>query len=103
MLDLQMVGRLARTVVPDILYLEYKSLYLEVKAFGAAVAGRAAMERRPYRGRVATCCDRNGQAARCTMQGWGVLRRDRLTSARHSHEQLQQRLVGHGILLEQRI
>ena len=29
-----------RTVVPDILYLEYKSLYLEVKASGAAVAGR---------------------------------------------------------------
>ena len=47
-LDLQMIGRLARTVVPDILYLEYKSLYLEVKASGAAVAGRAAMERRPY-------------------------------------------------------
>ena len=43
-----MVGRLMRTVVPDILYLEYKSLYLEVKASGAAVAGRAAMERRPY-------------------------------------------------------
>ena len=36
-----MVGRLMRTVVPDILYLEYKSLYLEVKASGAAVAGRA--------------------------------------------------------------
>ena len=53
-LDRQMVGRLMRTVVPDILYLEYKSLYLEVKASGAArvdarppgaVAGRAAMER----------------------------------------------------------
>ena len=51
-LDRQMVGRLMRTVVPDILYLEYKSLYLEVKASGAArvyarppgaaVAGRAA-------------------------------------------------------------
>ena len=51
-LDRQMVGRLMRTVVPDILYLEYKSLYLEVKASGAAarvdarppgaaVAGRA--------------------------------------------------------------
>ena len=39
-LDRQMVGRLMRTVVPDILYLEYKSLYLEVKASGAAVAGR---------------------------------------------------------------
>ena len=58
-LDRQMVGRVMRTVVPDILYLEYKSLYLEVKASGAArvdarptgaaVAGRAAMERRPYR------------------------------------------------------
>ena len=47
-LDRQMVGRVMRTVVPDILYLEYKSLYLEVKASGAAVAGRAAMERRPY-------------------------------------------------------
>ncbi len=47
-LDLQMIGRLARTVVPDILYLEYKALYLELKASGAAVAGRAAMERRPY-------------------------------------------------------
>ena len=47
-LDRQMVGRLMRTVVPDILYLEYKSLYLEVKASGAAVAGRAAMDRRPY-------------------------------------------------------
>ena len=35
-LDRQMVGRLMRTVVPDILYLEYKSLYLEVKASGAA-------------------------------------------------------------------
>ena len=67
-LDRQMVGRLMRTVVPDILYLEYKSLYLEVKAFraarvdarptGAAVAGRAAMERRPYQGRGATGCDR---------------------------------------------
>ncbi len=39
-LDRQMVGRIMRTVVPDILYLEYKSLYLEVKASGAAVAGR---------------------------------------------------------------
>ena len=39
-LDRQMVGRVMRTVVPDILYLEYKSLYLEVKASGAAVAGR---------------------------------------------------------------
>jgi hypothetical protein len=28
-LDHQMVGHLARTVVPDILYLEYKSLCLE--------------------------------------------------------------------------
>ena len=26
-----MIGRLARTVVPDILYLEYKALYLELK------------------------------------------------------------------------
>ena len=51
-LDRQMVGRLMRTVVPDILYLEYKSLYLEVKASGAAVAGRAAMERRPYHAAV---------------------------------------------------
>ena len=54
-LDRQMVGRLARTVIPDFMYLEYKSLYLEVKASGtawrpslrrdpteAAVAGRAA-------------------------------------------------------------
>ena len=54
-LDRQMVGRLASTVVPDFMYLEYRSLYLEVKASGAAwrsrgtrdptgaaVAGRAA-------------------------------------------------------------
>ena len=35
-LDLQMIGRIARTVVPDILYLEYKSLYLELKPSVAA-------------------------------------------------------------------
>ena len=34
-LDRQMVGRLARTVVPDFMYLEYKSLYLELKTFAA--------------------------------------------------------------------
>ena len=37
-LDLQMIGRLARTVVPDILYLEYKSLYLELKPSVAAAS-----------------------------------------------------------------
>ena len=51
-LDLQMIGRLARTVVPDILYLEYKSLYLELKpsvvATSAAPPGTAvAQERDP--------------------------------------------------------
>ena len=30
-LDLQMVGRLTRTAVPDFMYLEYKALYLELK------------------------------------------------------------------------
>ena len=58
-LDRQMVGRLVRTVVPDILYLEYKSLYLEVKASGAAVAGRAARrDASPHHGRVALLRDR---------------------------------------------
>ena len=58
-LDRQMVGRLMRTVVPDILYLEYKSLYLEVKASGAAVAGRAARrDASPHHGRVALLRDR---------------------------------------------
>ena len=33
-----MIGRLARTVVPDILYLEYKSLYLELKPSVAATS-----------------------------------------------------------------
>ena len=58
-LDLQMIGRLMRTVVPDILYLEYKSLYLAVKASGAAVAGRAARrDASPHHGRVALLRDR---------------------------------------------
>ena len=62
-LDRQMVGRLMRTVVPDILYLEYKSLYLEVKASGAAVAGRppyhsARRDASPHHGRVALLRDR---------------------------------------------
>ena len=35
-LDRQMVGRIARTVIPDFMYLEYKSLYLEVRPSGAA-------------------------------------------------------------------
>ena len=56
-LDRQMTGRLVRTAVPDFMYLEYKSLYLELRPFrdfhgrvppivrepvasGAAVAGR---------------------------------------------------------------
>ena len=56
-LDRQMIGRLAYVVVPDFMYLEYRSLYLELKPFrdfhgrvppivrepvasGAAVAGR---------------------------------------------------------------
>ena len=51
-LDLQMIGRLARTVVPDILYLEYKSLYLELKpsvaAASAAPPGAAVAGRPPY-------------------------------------------------------
>ena len=37
-LDRQMVGRVMRTVVPDILYLEYKSLYLELKPSVAAAS-----------------------------------------------------------------
>ena len=32
-LDRQMVGRLASTVVPDFMYLEYRALYLELKPF----------------------------------------------------------------------
>ena len=51
-LDLQMIGRLARTVVPDILYLEYKSLYLELKpsvaAASAAPPGAAVAGQSPY-------------------------------------------------------
>ena len=43
-LDRQMVGRLTSTVVPDFMYLEYRSLYLELRPSGAAVAGRP-----PYR------------------------------------------------------
>ena len=47
-----MVGRLMRTVVPDILYLEYKSLYLELKpsvaAASAAPPGAAVAGRPPY-------------------------------------------------------
>ena len=56
-LDRQMIGRLAYVVVPDFMYLEYRSLYLELRPFrdfhgrvppivrepvasGAAVAGR---------------------------------------------------------------
>ena len=35
-LDRQMIGRLTRTVVPDFMYLEYKSLYLELKSSVAA-------------------------------------------------------------------
>ena len=35
-LDRQMIGRLTRTVVPDFMYLEYKSLYLELKPSVAA-------------------------------------------------------------------
>ena len=62
-LDRQMDGRLMRTVVPDILYLEYKSLYLELKPSGAAVAGRppyhsARRDASPHHGRVALLRDR---------------------------------------------
>ena len=39
-LDRQMVGRLTSTVVPDFMYLEYRSLYLEVKAPCAAWRSR---------------------------------------------------------------
>ena len=39
-LDRQMVGRLARTVIPDFMYLEYKSLYLELRPSGAAWRSR---------------------------------------------------------------
>ncbi len=35
-LDRQMVGRLASTVVPDFMYLEYRSLYLELRQPGTA-------------------------------------------------------------------
>ena len=57
-IDLQMAGRLARTVVPDFMYLEYKTLYLELRPSCAAwrsrgtrdptgaVAGRTAMASR---------------------------------------------------------
>ena len=57
-LDLQMAGRLARTVVPDFMYLEYRTLYLELRPSCAAwrsrgtrdptgaVAGRTAMASR---------------------------------------------------------
>ena len=59
-LDRQMVGRLARAVVPDFMYLEYKSLYLELKpsvaAASAAPPGAARSASAPYQ---------NGQDARC--------------------------------------
>ena len=53
-LDRQMVGRLARTVVPDILYLEYKALYLELKP---CCNGRDA--------RCPSTAYHNGRDARC--------------------------------------
>ena len=37
-LDRQMVGRLARTVIPDFMYLEYKSLYLELRPVRGGMA-----------------------------------------------------------------
>ena len=47
-----MIGRLARTVVPDILYLEYKALYLELKpsvaAFVSVLPVAAVAGRPPY-------------------------------------------------------
>ena len=54
-LDLQMIGRLARTVVPDFIYLEYKSLYLELKP--SVVAASAAPP--------GTVVHRDGHLARC--------------------------------------
>ena len=39
-LDRQMVGRLTSTVVPDFMYLEYRSLYLELRPSGAAWRSR---------------------------------------------------------------
>ena len=39
-LDLQMAGRLARTVVPDFMYQEYKTLYLELRPSGVAWRSR---------------------------------------------------------------
>ncbi len=69
-LDRQMVGRLASTVVPDFMYLEYRSLYLELRQPGTAwrpsrrrdptgTAGRAARrDASPHHGRVALLRDR---------------------------------------------
>ena len=72
-LDRQMIGRLAYVVVPDFMYLEYRSLYLELRPFrdfngrvppivrepvasGAAVAGRP-----PYpAARLDACCPSGG-------------------------------------------
>ena len=39
-LDRQMVGRLTSTVVPDFMYLEYRSLYLELRPSGVAWRSR---------------------------------------------------------------
>ena len=70
-LDLQMIGRLACIVVPDFMYLEYKSLYLELKPASAAPPGAARSASAPYQngqdacGRDALPRVRNGQDARC--------------------------------------
>ena len=39
-LDRQMIGRLAYVAVPDFMYLEYRSLYLELKQPGTAWRSR---------------------------------------------------------------
>ena len=49
-LDLQMVGRTVSTIVPDFMYLEYKSLYLELKP---SVAARSVIA--PYQTDATKC------------------------------------------------
>ncbi len=66
-LDLQMVGRLARTIVPDILYLEYKSLYLELKP-SVAVTSAAP----PAEGVGSRAGERPSRGSRFAVRGsWG--------------------------------
>jgi hypothetical protein len=67
-LDRQMIGRLARTVVPDFMYLEYKSLYLELKPSVAAASAAP-----PVAARSASAPYQNGHAkARRGRRGSGL-------------------------------